>query len=355
MTGPRITVLGASGFVGSAVTAALARRPVRLRAVARRPVTVPPGAIAQVETHAADLTEAGAVRAAVADADAVVLLVLHSSGWRGSDHDPASEQTNVGIVRDVVAAVRGPRAGGPAPAVVFAGSTSLVGVPRRVPIDGTEPDQPMTSYDRQKQAAERLLRAATAEGVLRGVTLRLPTVFGPAPATAGPGRGVVAAMTRRALAGEPLTVWDDGAVLRDLLYVDDAAEAFVAGVAHADALAGRHWPLGTGVGVSLRDLFGAIAQDVARHVGRPPVPVQCVPAPPGAATTDAHSMVVDASAFRSVTGWRPVMPLRAALDRTVAALIPPRSPAAESRGAPPRPAGSPPGPAAAHRPEPRPA
>ncbi|MFF7788120.1 NAD-dependent epimerase/dehydratase family protein [Streptomyces sp. NPDC007991] len=34
---PRIAVLGASGFIGSAISAELAERPVRLRTVARRP------------------------------------------------------------------------------------------------------------------------------------------------------------------------------------------------------------------------------------------------------------------------------------------------------------------------------
>ncbi|WP_326560826.1 NAD-dependent epimerase/dehydratase family protein [Micromonospora sp. NBC_01796] len=325
---PLVAVLGASGFVGSAVTAALARRPVRLRAVARRPVTVPHGAVAEVETYAADLTTPGAVEAAVADADAVVFLVLHTSGWRGADHDPASERTNVGVLDDLVRTLRSRRL--PAPAVVFAGSTSQVGLPPRVPIDGTETDHPATAYDRQKQAAEGLLRAATAEGVLRGVSLRLPTIFGPAPAPAAPDRGVVAAMARRALADEPLTVWADGAVQRDLLYVDDVAEAFVAALHHADLLAGRHWPLGTGVGVSLRDLFGTIAEVVAGHTGRPPVPVVSVPPPAQATGTDAHSMVVDASAFRAATGWRPLVPLREALDRTVTALVHPTRTASAS-------------------------
>ncbi|MFC4998338.1 NAD-dependent epimerase/dehydratase family protein [Dactylosporangium cerinum] len=307
-----VTVLGASGFVGSAVTAALARRPIRLRAVARRPAAVPPGALAEVETVAADLTEPGVVEAAVAGADAVVHLVLHESGWRGADDDPDSGRTNVGILGDVVRA----RRDGSRPVVVFAGSTSQVGPPPRVPIDGTEPDRPATAYDRQKLAAEELLRAATADGLVRGVTLRLPTIFG----GSAQDRGVVAAMMRRALAGEPLTVWADGAVQRDLLYVDDTADAFVAALDHADVLAGRRYLLGTGVGVSLRELFGAIAGVVAGHTGRPAVPVVSVPPPPGTAATDGHSMVVDASAFRSATGWRPLVPLPEALRRTVTVL-----------------------------------
>jgi nucleoside-diphosphate-sugar epimerase len=324
---PLVVVLGASGFVGSAVTAALAGRPVRLRTVARRRAAVPAGAVAEIESVGVDLTVGGAVGEAVAGADAVIHLVLHSGGWRGADQDPDSERTNVGVVRELVRALRGSRR--PRPVVVFAGSTSQVGLPPRLPIDGTEVDHPVTAYDRQKQAAEKLLLAATAGGSLRGVSLRLPTIFGPVPTPAAveghptvttPARGVVAAMARQALAGQPLTMWADGAIERDLLYVDDAAEAFATALSRADDLAGRHWLLGTGNGVRLRDLFPMIAELVAEHTGQPAVPVVSAPPPPGAAPTDGHSVVVDSSAFRSATGWRSTVPLREGLRRTVTAL-----------------------------------
>jgi nucleoside-diphosphate-sugar epimerase len=314
---PQVTVLGASGFVGSAVTAALARRDIRLRLVARRPAAHPAGAVAAIETRTADLTVPGAVAAAVAGADAVVNLVLHDSGWRGAG-DPASDGANVGVLRELVLALRHARR--PAPVVIFAGSTSQVGVPRRVPIDGTEPDDPVTAYDRQKQAAEELLRAETLSGAVSGITLRLPTVFGPGPAPAAREPGVVAAMTRRALAGEPLTLWGNGSVERDLLYVDDAGEAFAAALDRPETLAGRHWLLGSGRGISLRELFGTIAELVAERTGRPAVPVVSMPAPPDATATDAYSLVADSSAFRSATGWHPRVPLREALRRTVTVL-----------------------------------
>jgi nucleoside-diphosphate-sugar epimerase len=69
-----------------------------------------------------------------------------------------------------------------------------------------------------------------------------------------------------------------------------------------------------------------IADLVATHTGRPPVPVISVPPPDGVTVTDLRSMVVDSSAFRSVTGWAPQVPLRDALRRTVNALAARRTP-----------------------------
>ncbi|MGB3443792.1 MAG: NAD-dependent epimerase/dehydratase [Actinophytocola sp.] len=311
---PVIAVLGASGFIGTAVMAALAPRPVTVRAVARGPALVPENALADYEVHTADLTVAANLAEVVAGADAVIHLVLDGAGWRGAgnrEHESAS----VGVMRDLLDCLRGQAVERP-PVVVFAGSVTQVGPPPRTPIDGTEPDRPMTDYDRQKLAAEGLLKAASADRVVLGVSLRLPTVFG---LPTDRDRGVLAAMTRRALAGEALTMWHDGSVRRELLDVEDVAAAFVAALDHADALAGRHWLLGNDRSDRIGDVFTAIAELVAEHTGRPRVPVCSVPPPAHAQRTDFESVAVDSSAFRAATGWRPRTPQREALARMVMA------------------------------------
>lgn len=304
LTGALVAVLGGSGFVGSAVSARLAARGARVRVVARSP-GVPPFPAEVVTT---DLTEPGAVAAAVAGADVVLPLVLFTGGgsWRVSAGDATdATRVNVGIVAEAVDAARG--------AVVFAGSTSQVGPGAPERIDGTETDHPESEYDRQKCAAERLVLDAG------GCSLRLPTVFG--PSTGSPDRGVVTAMARRALAGEPLTVWGAGNVDRDLVFVEDVAEAFAAAVAHADRLAGRAWLVGSGTGVPVRALFELVASTVAELTGRPAVPVVSVPPPPHATASDFHGLVADPAGLTLATGWRARVPLAAAVSRTVAHLI----------------------------------
>ncbi|TXS51905.1 NAD-dependent epimerase/dehydratase family protein [Streptomyces sp. t39] len=315
-----VVVLGASGFVGSAVTAAFAGRPVRLRAVARRRSSVPlaPGVTADVRL--ADLTGAGELAAAVAGADVIVHLVMHSGGWRAAESDPAARAANVGVMEDLCEILRAERRDGPPPLVLYAGAASQVGLTPDRPIDGSEPDVPHTAYDEHKLAAERILMDATADGAVRGVSLRLPTVYGYVDAPHGADRGVVSFMVRRALAGEPLTLWHDGSVKRDLVHVEDVAQAFVAALGHGDALTGRHWLLGAGRGDPLGEVCRTVSGLVAARLGRPPVPVVSVEPPPTAPATDFSSVTIDSSAFRAVTGWQPVTGLRAGLERTVAAL-----------------------------------
>ncbi|WP_211659195.1 NAD-dependent epimerase/dehydratase [Phytoactinopolyspora halophila] len=318
---PVVSVLGASGYLGSVLTGFLANLPIRLRAVARRHSPVPERSLAEIEVCATDLTDPGCLADAVADADVVFHLCKHSGGWRDAEHDPDSERTNVGTMRELVETFRVRRPVGEPPLVVLAATTSQVGRPPDHPLNGRESDRPVTAYDRQKLAAERILKAANDEAVIRGVSLRLPTVFGQSRRSEVPDQGVIATMVRRALAAEPLTMWHDGTVKRDLVYVEDVVEAFLAAMRRPDVLAGHHWLVGSGRQYELRTVFEAVAESVATHSGKPAVPVLSVQPPPHAPVIDFLSVMIDPTPFRLASGWCARTELRDAVDRTVACLL----------------------------------
>jgi nucleoside-diphosphate-sugar epimerase len=320
---PLVAVLGACGYIGSAVVSALADRPVRLRAVGRSRCRISKLGRADIDVRTADLTHPGELAAAVAGADAVIHLVAqisHTTSWRTAAGDETAHGVNVGLVQDLVDVLRR-RGTGPSPVLVFAGTTSQVGIPPRALIDGSENDVPATEYDKHKLAAETVVMRATAEGVVRGVSLRLATVYGAVARQAERSRGVVASMVRKALAGEPLTLWHGGGtVTRDLVHIHDVARAFVAALDHADRLSGGRWLIGTGRGTGMGELLDSVATTVGECSGRPAVPVVGVPAPGHAEPTDFQSYVIDSSRFTAVTGWRPNVALADGLRDTVTAL-----------------------------------
>lgn len=326
MTGarrPTIAVLGASGYVGSVVTALLARRPVRLRPVARRECRVPGDAVAEVEPMAADLTDHRNAARAVRDADVVLHLAKHTGDWRLPEEDPAAtEPVNVGIMRSIVEVLAaGRQADRPPPLVVFAGACTQIGHTPDHPMDGTEPDEPDTEYDRQNLEAEQLLMRATRAGAVRGTSLRLATVFGQSPLSAAPDVGVVSTMIRRALAGERLTMWHDGTVVRDITYVEDVGRAFLAALDRPDGLLGRHWLIGSGRPDPLGEVFRTVASAVAEATGRPPVPVVTVTPPSAAVVTDFLNVHIDPAPFAAATGWSARLSLREGIDRTIATFL----------------------------------
>lgn len=325
---PLIAILGASGLLGTAISRHLAARPVRLRLVARRATRVTPGR-AEVEIRQQDLTAHGVLAAAVAEADAVIHLAAYRTAtgtWRDADLDPLAERINLGLVHDLIT-VLGRRPPGQPPVVVFTGSTSQASQVHST-ADGTAP---LTAYDRHKLAAEAAIEAATTQDVLRGVPLRLATLYNGGQEPPSLDRGVVTAMTRRAVAGAPLTLWHDGDVRRDLLCADDAARAVLAALDHAALLAGRSWTVGTGESTSVAELFDAIARAVAAQTGDPAVPVVSSPAPDRLAPTDLIDCVVDPSPFQRATGWAPRVALTTGLAGLAHAIARPESQSASTR------------------------
>ncbi|TCP53439.1 reductase VcaE [Tamaricihabitans halophyticus] len=311
-----VTVLGAGGFLGSAVTRMLLDQQIRLKLIARRPLELPADAAADVSVHVLDATDPDALAPVLLGSDVILFMIRPSWDWRRADATELGEAVNVGPMRTIIQTFAG-RA--ETPLCVYAGSTGQTGTPPEHPMDGTEIDMPNSDYERQKYQAERLMFTAHREGILRAVSLRLCMVFGQ-QAGGGTDPGIVRLMGRRALAGNELTVWGDGTVTRDLLYVRDCAEAFRAVLDAPEGLLGRHWVVGSGEAWSLTRLFGKVAESVGRHTDKPPVPVVSVPPPEHAVSADAHSVFVNPEAFQRVTGWRARTSVEAGVDETVAVL-----------------------------------
>jgi dTDP-4-keto-6-deoxyhexose 4-ketoreductase len=288
------------------VCAAFARAGFSVRAVARRPTQVDlPGVHRALDVVTDDLLRPGAVAAACADSDVVIVAVADRSAtgsWRMDGQDTARDIT----VRIPAAVIDSARRAAKPQTIILAGSVTQ-------PRDG---GAPASTYDELKQEAEDLILGA-ADSEIAAVSLRLPTVYGPSASPTGVDRGVVSAMTRRALRGEPLTLWNDGTPLRDPLFVADAADAFVLAVEAVERLSGDWWDVCAGDVLPVRELFAAVSAIVADVTGKPEVSVVRVDPPEFAAATDQRDGLGDPQPFRSRTGWRSRTPWPDGLERTV--------------------------------------
>ena len=73
-----------------------------------------------------------------------------------------------------------------------------------------------------------------------------------------------------ALDGRPISIYGDGRQVRDVLFVDDAVEAYVRAAARIGAVSGQAFNLGGGPAnaVTLLDVLGAIDGGHGRAAGR---------------------------------------------------------------------------------------
>jgi UDP-glucose 4-epimerase len=189
--------------------------------------------------------------------------------------------------------------------VIFASSGGTVyGIPKQIPIPETHATDPLCSYGICKLAVEKYLHLFQALHGLDYCVLRLSNPFGERQRIAS-AQGAVTTFLHKALNAELIEIWGDGSVVRDYVYVGDAAQAMIAAI-HEQAN-GRVVNVGSGLGQSLNDILAAIEKLTGRSVrrtytkGRP---------------FDVPFNVLDIGCARSVLGWQPGVSFAEGLART---------------------------------------
>ena len=166
-----------------------------------------------------------------------------------------------------------------------------VGIGERRPLDFCTP------YGCSKGGADAYVLDFAKSYGLPAVVFRMSCIYGQHQ-HGNEDQGWVAHFLLRALAGEPLTIYGDGAQVRDILFATDLVDAMLRVHADADALAGTAFNVGGGPGntISLLELLGLIEE---LHGVRPEVEAGVE------RTGDQRWYVSDTSRLRKATGWRP--------------------------------------------------
>jgi UDP-glucose 4-epimerase len=194
--------------------------------------------------------------------------------------------------------------------VVFAGTRQVYGRPERLPVDERHLVNPADINGINKAAGEYYHLLYNNVFGVRASSLRLTNVYGPRQLIKHNRQGFIGWFIRLAMEDGEIQIFGDGSQLRDFVYVDDAADAFLRAGA-TEACDGEVFNVGGQEPVSHRDLV-AMLLDVAGS-GR----VRYVEWPPEKKRIDIGSFYSDSTKFRQATGWTPLVTLRDGLDRTI--------------------------------------
>lgn len=140
--------------------------------------------------------------------------------------------------------------------------SGLEAVPCHAP---TTRPTPVSIYGATKLAQEHMMTAwARAHGA-EVTILRLQNVYGPGQSLANPYTGIVPLFCRLAREGKSIPLYEDGAMLRDFVLIDDVADAIMRAI---DMESSPITPvdIGTGQPASIAEIAGW----VAKHYGAPP-------------------------------------------------------------------------------------
>jgi UDP-glucose 4-epimerase len=195
--------------------------------------------------------------------------------------------------------------------VVFAGTRQVYGRPDSLPVSEQHLVRPTDVNGINKAAGEYYHLVYNNVFGVRACSLRLTNVFGPRQLIKHNRQGFIAWFIRLAIEGRTIPVYGDGAQLRDFVFVDDAADAFLRAGA-MDACNGEVFNVGGNEPLSHRTLTTMLVEIAG--AGR----VEYIDWPRDKKAIDIGSFYADSTKFALATGWKPSVTLRDGLARTVA-------------------------------------
>jgi UDP-glucose 4-epimerase len=195
--------------------------------------------------------------------------------------------------------------------IVFASTRQIYGRPQRLPVDESHPIVPVDVNGINKTAGEWYHLLYGEVYGLRTAVLRLTNTYGPRMRVRDARQTFLGIWIRRALEDQELLVYGDGAQRRDLTYVDDAVDAFLAAAA-SDNANGRVFNLGGPPPISLIDLAHLVTETAGSGS------VVTIPFPEDRKSIDIGDFYADWSAIERERGWQPSVPVEDGIARTVA-------------------------------------
>ncbi|MEX2596737.1 MAG: NAD-dependent epimerase/dehydratase family protein [Salibacteraceae bacterium] len=150
------------------------------------------------------------------------------------------------------------------PRLVYSGSSSIYGNPKKTPTDENEPIKCMNPYAFQKYEVEKYLEMLNERYPLNYVTLRYFNPYG--PRSFNPDNpfnaysSVVGIFMHRKKMGQPLLITGDGSQRRDFIHVRDVAAANYA-AAVVDGKPNTAFNIGQGTTISVLELAQMISDD----------------------------------------------------------------------------------------------
>jgi UDP-glucose 4-epimerase len=187
--------------------------------------------------------------------------------------------------------------------IVFMSSGGTVyGIPKHLPVQEDAPTNPICSYGIVKLTIEKYLLAFAQTYGIDAVIVRPANPFGERQAPDG-NQGVIPIFMRKIRNNETISLWGDGQIIRDFIYVTDVARFCVLSALHECS---GVFNLGSGKGISLSDLVMLLS----KHLGiRADVCVQ------PARRLDVPAIVLNCTRAKERLNWEPQISLNEGLSK----------------------------------------
>jgi dTDP-glucose 4,6-dehydratase len=308
LSGRRVLVTGAGGFIGSRLTEKLVEGGANVRALVRYTSDGEAGWLdrsrvrGDIEVKRGDLADRDSVMDAVKGCD----LVFHLGALIAIPYSYLAPEsyvrTNILGTLNVLQACR--EAG--VSRLVHTSTSEVYGSAQVTPMTEAHPLVGQSPYSASKIAADKLAESYHRSFSLPVVTIRPFNTFGPRQSM----RAVIPTIAVQALAGRTVRLGDLRPT-RDFVFVDDTAAGFIAG-ATTPGIEGETIHLGTGRETSIGDLARMIGQAAGVELTVETEGDRLRPM-----ASEVERLIADPAKARAKLGWAPTVSLEDGLKRVV--------------------------------------
>jgi UDP-glucose 4-epimerase len=295
----RIGITGGKGFIGSYLSQRLLARgygPIRLLARSPGVLDPTPGLMP------GDLMAPADCERFAAGIDAICYLA-HVNSPVNSDLDPIGDSAlNLGALQNLLQAVVRI---GTKPHIIYFSSGGAVYQPKQEKIPYRESDAcaPVSSYGRQKLAAENYLRLAADKGQISATILRVGNAYG----TLLPQhrlQGLIGVALNSILHEKPVRVFGSLENVRDYVHLDDICGIVEKALTPREAF--RVVNVGSGTGHAVREVLSIIEACYGKRIQ--------IQVDPRWGNGLVDWVVLDVAKACQDFGWTPTVPLRSGIE-----------------------------------------
>ncbi len=305
----RIFCTGTTGFVGKKLALELEKLghdvTVLERYIAGR---APLASDHKFKTEYADLLDHTAIRGIISKVKPEAVFHLAAMSPVAFSYEQPTEYILTNFLATVNLA-EACRAEGTVKHFLFAGSSEEYGNQTLFPIKETAELHPNSPYSLSKVAADKYLRYMWEAYEFPVTVLRPYNTYGRISDRHFVTESIIVQMLQR----KNVVQLGDPEPIRDLMYVDDHVNAYLACFRHLEKSVGEAFNFGTGRGVSIRELV-AVLKNLTDYTGK--IEWNTIPKRPN----DIRCLISDSSKAQRLLGWKAEVSLESGLEKTVEAL-----------------------------------
>ncbi|SFK20793.1 NAD-dependent epimerase/dehydratase family protein [Methylophaga sulfidovorans] len=238
-----VLILGGTGFLGNHVTDVIVAKGHNVRIFDKSVVER-----SDVEFINADFSDRMALSGALIGID-VVIHMISTSVPSTSNHDPISDIN--GNLVNTINLLDLMRQANVSNLVYFSSGGTVYGIPDYSPMDENHKTNPICSYGIVKLAIEKYLHMYHSLYGISSTILRPSNPYGPGQKRMGV-QGFIGTCLHAAVKNSKLTVWGDGSVIRDYIYVSDMVNATIKAM---ELLPQGVFNISSGKGYSLNEII----------------------------------------------------------------------------------------------------